>query len=420
MLALGRRAALVALALAPALLAGACTSSAPQAPVLPSTITIGLLTPRTGATAPMGLDAIRGAELAIDLVNNPYPDVPLPLGPAAGLRNGVKLGLAIGDTQGAPERIEEQTSRLVKDGAVGLVLADDIAVARSAGRQADIMSVAIIDALSTADLFADLNRSGHYRIQPSDRSTVQSTMALLFREHAVGKKIERVSVAAPSTSVGYNEEAEAIRKSISDIAQADGYVIPAPLALGAGGASPAELASAVSGNKSDVVITIVTNAQEAAAAVDLAARLKGTTPVIAIGPAVEAVDVAKAGQTEVLRSSGWSAEYTRRNPVAAQVAQLYERRYSTKLTQVAAATFMSTLALAVAADNAKGLTAGDVRGAVQQLTLSATQTIMPWDGIRFDGNGNNQLAASVVEQRTSNGFQVIHPVELAATPLAWP
>jgi branched-chain amino acid transport system substrate-binding protein len=358
--------------------------------------------------------------LAIDLVNNPYPDIPLPLGPAAGLRNGVKLGLAIGDTQGAPERIEEQTSRLVKDGAVGLVLADDIAVARSAGRQADIMSVAIVDALSTADLFADLNRSGHYRIQPSDRSTVQSTMALLFREHAVGKKIERVSVAAPPISVAYNEEAEAIRKSITDIAQSDGYVMSALLALGPGGSSPAELASTVTSNKSDVVIAIVTTAQEAAAAVDLAARLKGSVPVITIGPAVEAVDVAKAGQTDVLRSSGWSAEYTRRNPVAAQVAQLYERRYSTKLTQVAAATFMSTLALAVAADNAKGLTAGDVRGAVQQLALSATQTIMPWDGIRFDGNGNNQLAASVVEQRTAGGFQVIHPVELAATPLAWP
>jgi branched-chain amino acid transport system substrate-binding protein len=411
--------ALAILALVPALLAGACTSADPQTPVLPSTITIGLLTSRTGQSAPMGLDAIRGAELAIDLVNNPYPDVPLPLGPSAGLRNGVKLGLAIGDTQGAPERVEEQVSRLVRDGAVGLVLADDIAVARSVGRQVDIVGVAMIDATSTADLFSELNRGGHYRIQPSDRSAVQSTMDLLYREHAAGKSIEKVAVAAAPTAVSYNEEAETIRKAINDLGQSDGYSAGPVLPLGAG-ANAADLASTVTGSKSDVVIAIVTTPQEAAAAIDLAVRLKGSVPVIGIGPAVEALDVTKAGQTEVLRTSGWSAEFTRRNPVAAQVAQLYERRYSTKLTQVATSTFMSTLALAVAADTAKGLSAGEVRGSVQQLAMSATQTIMPWDGIRFDGNGNNQLAASVVEQRTTGGFQVIHPVELAAAPLIWP
>jgi hypothetical protein len=40
---------------------------------------------------------------------------------------------------------------------------------------------------------------------------------------------------------------------------------------------------------------------------------------------------------------------------------------------------------------------------------------MPWNGVRFDGNGVNQLAAGVVEQRSQNGYLVVHPAELAAT-----
>jgi len=416
-LTLGRRAAL---ALVPALAAAACTSPAPPRVQLPSSVQIGLLTPKSGANAPIGVDAIHGAELAIDIVNNAYPDLSIPLGPSTGLTNGVKLTLEVGDTEGAPERVEEQASKLVRNGAVGLVLVDGMAVARSAGREVDLLNVAMVDATSTADLFGDLNRTGHFRIQPSDRGAVKAVLSLLFREHAKGRAVDKIAVIGPFAGLAYNEEAETIKKAIGDLGQADGYTTALNLSLGPGGASATDLAAAVVGDKANVVITIVTNPVEAGAAVELATRLKGTVPIIALGPGVANVDIAKAAQSDLLRASGWSAEYSRRNPVALQVAQLYERRYAAKLSEVAASSFTATLALALAIDNAKGLTVADIRASVQQLSLSATQTIMPWDGIRFDSNGNNQLAASVVEQRAANGFQVIHPVELAAGTLAWP
>lgn len=419
MFALGRRPMLAVLALLPALFATACTAAVSPPPQLPSTVAVGLLTAKTGANAALGAEAVRGAELAIDVVNNPYPDLPLPLGPSVGLTNGVKLTLSVADTQSAPERVEEQASNLLKDGVVGLVLADDTADARAAGHQADISGVALIDATSTADLFADLNRSGHFRIQPSDRSAVQTALGLLYREHALGRTVDRIAVAGGTASV-QNEQAAAIRTAIGDLGQADGYSPGPALSLAPNGPSATELAATVVDSRSNVVFAVVTNSQEAAAAVDLAVRLKGVVPVVGIGPGVAALDTAKAAQSDVLRTTGWSAEYTRRNPVAAVVAQLYERRYAAKLTEVAASTFTATLALAMATDSAKGLTRGDVRGSVQQLSVAATQTIMPWDGIRFDGNGNNQLAAAVVEQRLAAGFQVIQPVELAATALAWP
>jgi branched-chain amino acid transport system substrate-binding protein len=67
-------------------------------------------------------------------------------------------------------------------------------------------------------------------------------------------------------------------------------------------------------------------------------------------------------------------------------------------------------------DSVADLSPPVIRNAVQQLSLPATQTVMPWNGIRFDGSGYNQLAAGVIEQHVPNGYQVIHPIELAATP----
>ena len=45
---------------------------------------------------------------------------------------------------------------------------------------------------------------------------------------------------------------------------------------------------------------------------------------------------------------------------------------------------------------------------------------MPWPGIEFASNGQNRLAAAVVEQRDENGWSVVHPPELATAEVQWP
>ena len=319
-------------------------------------------------------------------------------------------------TRSAPERVEEQASALIRDGAVGIVLADDLAVSRAAGRETDFKGVALIDAISTADMFADLNRSGHFRIQPSDRAVVSAALGLLYRERA-NRQFDRISIASGSATGLAGDQIEQIRGAIRDLGTAAGYAIgDGTIPIGGSGEATAQGTGFLV--RGDVVFAVVTSAQEATAAAELASRLKGVAPVIMLGPGVGKLDVNKTTYT-VHRAASWSAEYGRRNPIARAVGDLYESRFSAKLTDVAAAAFTATLALAVAMDSAPDVSVRSVRSAVQQLSMPATETIMPWDGIRFDGNGNNQLAAVIVEQRTSGGFQVIHPLDLANTSLNW-
>lgn len=397
-----------------ALLLTACTSRGNPAPKIPATLAIGLLVSTTGPNAAIGQQAQLGAKLAVEMVNNDIKDllINLPLSTGVGLRSGTKLTLVVGNTDSAPEKVEKEASRLVADGAVGLVLADTLDVAAPAGRETDTIGVALVDALSTADTFIDLNRAAHFRIQPSDRQMVSTALALLYRERNTDSQFKRVITASGKASGAIGDEIANVRTSIEDLSLAAGYEVGGAkqIALNADGAGDSDFVV-----KGDAVLAIVTNAQEAAAAAELAGRLKGKAPVVALGPGVGTLDAVK-GNNQVLRASGWSGEFAGRNPVARIVGGMFEQMFHAKMTDVAAAAFTATMLLALAMDSVTDLSPPVIRNAVQQLSLPATQTVMPWNGIRFDGSGYNQLAAGVVEQHMPNGYQVIHPVELAATP----
>jgi ABC-type branched-subunit amino acid transport system substrate-binding protein len=335
----------------------------------------------------------------------------LPLGAGAGLRNGAKLTLIVGNTESAPEKVEKEASRLVKEGAVGLVLADTFDVAAPAGRQTDPLGVAMVDALSTADTFTELSRAGHFRIQPSDRQMVSTALALLYRERNTPGQFTRIVPALGSATGSTGGQIANVKGSIEDLSLAAGYAVGDKLVALSG----PDIGKADFVAKGDAVLAFVTDPQEAAAASELANKLKGKAPVIAFGPAAGGIDGAK-GSPQVLRASGWSGDFAGRNPIARVVGGMYEQAFKTKLSDVAAATFTATMVLALSMDSATDLSPPAIRNAVQQVSLPATQTVMPWNGVRFDGGGGNLLAAVVIEQHVPNGFQVIHPVELAATP----
>jgi branched-chain amino acid transport system substrate-binding protein len=85
----------------------------------------------------------------------------------------------------------------------------------------------------------------------------------------------------------------------------------------------------------------------------------------------------------------------------------------------AANAFTATVVLAMAVDTAGGGDPAGIRSALRALAIPAIRTIMPWNGLRFDASGQNQLAAAVVEQRAGAGFQVVYPRELATAAASW-
>ncbi|MCT9137784.1 hypothetical protein [Streptomyces violarus] len=86
----------------------------------------------------------------------------------------------------------------------------------------------------------------------------------------------------------------------------------------------------------------------------------------------------------------------------------------------AARAFTAVMPLAQAADEAASLSPADIRSALVNLDVPGRDTIMPWDGVKFDDNHQNIGARGVVEQIQKGSYRLVYPFDVARARLRWP
>lgn len=416
-----RRRTVAALALAAVVVAlTACTGS-DRAPNRPTTVAIGLLSPASGGGG-AGDDAVRGAQLAIDLVNNSHPELPLPLANGAGLPglNGAVLTLAVRDTAGSADQAETAANDLVtEDQALAIVAADSAPVMAALGAQAQRLRVPLLDATSSANYLPEMGLEWYFRISPSDRTLVETAYALLRRQLPT----DRPSRLAVLQDRGGDMATDV--DLVRELATRAGYSIVATLDIAPSSTDLLAAQHQLDESGADAVLAVLANDGAAKTAVELVASLIRPVPLLGLGPGFLAVDApstsdATSGATPVvLRAAAWSADFAARSPAGLAVAEFYRRRFGTSMSSAAASAFTATITLAVAIDTAASTDPGRIRAALRQIWLPATAVIMPWNGVRFDASGQNQLAAAVIEARLAGGYRVVFPRELASRPVLW-
>lgn len=386
------------------LLAGACTA---EEPAPPAPLTVGLL---ADTSAARGTDAVAGAELAVDLVNNPHPDLALPLAAKTGVggASGTPLRLEVTDTAGAPEQAEAAVTALARDGAVALVVAGRADVVALAGPAADRARLPLVDAVSSADYLLDVGLEWYFRTAPTDHMRAQAVFGFLAGTTGADQVTLLTTPDGDTTDVA---------APLVEAARSAGYATTVEVAAAGEqyGATPG-----------DPILPVAATAAQARELAGAVADPPGSTVVVAGRGFHRLTDPAPAG---ALRPASWSSAFAARQPVARAVDARYRERHDRPMSMDAAAAFTATLAVAQAADAAGASATADpadpadaaaVRAALRQLSVPAIDTIMPWDGIRFGADGQNQLAAVVVEQYRPGGPEVVHPAEISTAALARP
>ena len=375
-----------------------CTREAGSAPEPPATITIGVLAAG---------DAAKGGELAVEVVNNQYRDLSLPLASSAGLSRGTKLVLATGDAKGDPAAAGQAAEQLVRQSkAAGVVVADTADVAKAASQRAEDALFPLLDAGSSADFLGDLGREWYFRIGPTDRMLLSTAFDALRQAvppdaNGAGRRLVVLDGATGQPAGGAPD--------LTGIAGSRRFTVLGRLPVAAG-ANPAELADKITAQKPDAVVALVGSEPEATTASDALQRLKPGVPAVAVGHGIPGGANARFLQ----RAVGWSSDFAGRSPAAKAVGDLYQRKYGAPMSDTAASTFTAVLTLAVAIDRVGGTDASQIRAKLRQMWLPATATIMPWDGVQFGASGQNELAGGVVERKADNGaFRVVYPRELA-------
>jgi branched-chain amino acid transport system substrate-binding protein len=389
-----------------------CTEP-PNGQTAPGAVTIGIIAARSGGDAAAGEDAVSGAQLAVDLVNESRPDVSMPLAPGAGLPHlaGARLALVAADTTGDPDQAADQADSLVEArGAAGLVVSGVSEVAVAVGSRSQRLGVPVVDARSTADFVTELGMDWYFRTAPTDSSLAEMMFALIQRQVA-GSGPVRIGVLTEGRG-----QAAVAAADLRDRAARAGYAVPFEGDLAAGVTQLDTYVDELSARDCQLVVAVADTAVAASRAVEVAARLAPPLPVVGLGAGFD--DLRPSARVPVLRTATWSAELALRSPLGQAVGERYAAQFGRPMTAHAANSFTATMVLASAIDAAGTTARPAIRGALRQVSVPATQMIMPWGGLRFDASGQNTLAAGVIEGWDS-GYRVVYPPELATGPIVW-
>ena len=411
-----------ALCAALVVLAAACTGSEPSSEVTKvDEVRIGLLAPLTGPDKAAGTDSERGAQLAAALLSGEEGEVSL-----AGIGSGglSRLGrprvrVLSGNTAGDPAEGAREANRLVTgERVVGLVGAYHADVTSAASRRSERLRVPFVNGDASADFLTENGLDWFFRTGPTDRTLAESIFSTLS---AVGDpEVKTIGILNVR-----NRQGEVVARLTRSLADQGGYRVAEAASFGA---DQKDLPAAVGRLRAadpDAVFLITSDAGQTQGALRAFTQLGYNPPgLLAFGAGFSetaALQAAGGDSKGLLASAGWSREVAARNPAAKPVIELYEETYGAPMSEVAAGSFTAVLTLAKAMDDAGSIDPDRVRTALLNLDIPGRDTIMPWNGVRFDTTHQNTGAAGVVEQVGANDvLRVVFPDELAQEPATWP
>ncbi len=398
----------------------ACGAPTPTPVGQGADIKIAGLWPLSGSNASQGTDVKNGAELAVEIINNEY-SLDLPLAKEKGLPNlgGAKLQLVTGDTQGKPEVGASEVDRLVNnEKVVAVVGCYNSGVTLTASQRAERLGVPFVNAASSSTALTERGLKWFFRTGPSDQTFASTMFDYLETQKKNGNQVKTIGVLHSNDQYG-NDGADVTKK----IGAERGLELVADVAFDPNAAELSSQITQIRAKNPDVLFVLATT--------DPAIKMMKTMQQLAYYPPALLAYGAGFADPAFLKGVGsaadgastraaWASDIAEKNPVAKAISEMFQTKYNQPMTENSARSFTAIMALAQAINNAKSTNPEEVRKALTELNVPKNELIMPWDGIKFDSNGQNTLARGVVQQLIGDKYKVIFPEDVAVADAAWP
>lgn len=403
------------------LVAAACTGSPSDEDrsAAPREVRIGLLSPQSGPNKDAGIAALRGAQLAATIVDDGQGSAAQDGGPV-GLAQlgGIKLTIVPGDTRGEAEQGSLQAARLVgQERVLGLVGAYDTDVTEVASQRSERLGVPFVNGDASANYLTERGLDWFFRVGPTDRMFGEALLSTLTQ--LGGADARRIAILATST-----QQSSVVASLTKDLADEGGYRVVDSVSLDPSSGDPSASVRKLAAQQPDAVFLIASAPDDAEQMLKAFEQVRYTPPgMFAFGAGLSEPPVllaaGRAGEG-LLTSTAWSREVAARNPSAKRIMDLYEERFGAPMNEVAAGSFTAVLTLAKAVDDAGSVDPQRVRTALLNMSITGRDTIMQWDGVRFDATHQNTAATGIVEQLVDGSFRAVFPRELAQLEPIWP
>ncbi|MFS8532352.1 ABC transporter substrate-binding protein [Sphaerobacter thermophilus] len=393
-------------------------STTPSGPVR-----IGVILPLSGVAASVGADEKAAVELAVKIVNEETPDLPLPLAATAGLPNlgGATVELVFADSQGKAEVGQSEAERLInQENVVALFGCYQSAVTKTASAVAERAGIPFMNGESSSPALTESGYQWFFRTSPHDGDFSKAIMAFIrAMADEKGADVSTVSLLYEDTDFGVNSA-----KALTDEAEAHGLQIVGEVKYKANTTALTSEVQALRSQGADVLCP-ASYTNDAILTIETA-RQQGYLPKMIVAqdagysdPAfIEGVGAAFA--EGIATRSAFSIDITEIKPAAAKVNEMYREIAGKDMHDVPARGFTAMMVLLDAINRAGSTEPDAIREALEATDLGPDDTIMPWQGVRFDETHQNILGGGIIVQIQNGEYRTVYPFDVATVEPSYP
>jgi len=385
-------------------------------------VVIGVIYPMSGPVAQAGIDAVAALNTAVEIINN-KSSLNVPLAGGEGLPNlgGAKIRIVVADHQGKPDIGQGEAERMITQEGVHAMYGAYYSSVTAAGSQvAERHQIPWVNGESTSPKLTTRGFKWFFRTTPHDGEFTQLMFEFMndFKKK-VGKEIKTVSIFHEDTLWGTDSGAVQ-----NKMAKENGYKVLQKISYRAKTTSLTPSVQILKASNADVLLPS-SYTSDAMLFMRTAKELDYNPKMLVAQNAgyTDPTLISTLGTDAegVITRSPFNTDLAKTIPLINEVNEAFMKHSDGReLSDVPVRAFTGFMVLADAINRAGSTDPEKIRQALTETDMPSSQLIVPWKGIKFGADGQNQLVRGILMQVQNGKYCTVYPFELASCELVYP
>ncbi|MHC4220952.1 MAG: ABC transporter substrate-binding protein, partial [Planctomycetota bacterium] len=385
-------------------------------------VKVGVLYPLTGPVAQVGKDAVAAVKTAMDIINNSH-DIDMPLAKDKGLSGlgGAKISIVVGDHGGKPDiGIGETEKMLNSDKVHAMFGAYYSSVTGAASQVSERAGIPWVNGESTSPKLTTRGFKYFFRVTPHDGEFTQLMFEFMndFNKKN-GGKLKTLGIIHEDTLWGSDSGGTQVK-----MAKNQGFEVVEKISYKAKTTTLNSEVQRLKAKNPDVLLPS-SYTSDAFLFLNTANELDYNPKLLVAQNAgytdPKFIETMGSKAEGVITRSPFNTDLADSIPLIGKVNTLFKTHSGGRdLSDVPARAFTGFMALANAINSAGSTDPKAIQKALQNLDMSADSLIVPYRGVKFGKDGQNEKTRGILMQVQDGKYCTVYPFELAACKLRYP
>ena len=383
-------------------------------------VKIGVIYPLTGGAASAGIAAKIAVQVAMDIVNNPHPELSnIPLAATKGLPNfgGRLVDVEFADHQGNPAVAQSQALRMITQEHVAALFGTyQSSTVLTASAVAERYGIPFVAGEASAPSLTERGFKWFFRPTPIGSDFGKAYASFLTMLKSQGRKVDNVALVNENTEYGTS-----VGNAIAAAIEGAGLKIALHIAYGASSTDVSSQVLQLKSAQPDVVV-FVSYTSDSILFMKTMHNLDYKPPVL-IGDDSgfsDAAFISAVGDLAEGAVNRSSFDIGKPGTVSFIVNELYKKAAGHDLDDTSARAMEGFLVLCDAINRAGSTDPAKIQAALKATDLKKDQLMIGYNGVRFDAKGQTELGATLLVQLQHNHYVPVWPTDQATAPLEMP